>query len=69
VSVTFDIWSLIAFGIGFWMLADGLIVGLMPALMRRLMVQMRDMSVDEMRLAGLFCAALGAAITYFIVSF
>jgi len=69
MSVTFDIWSLIAFGIGFWILMDGLIFGLMPALVRQMMLQMRDVSADELRLAGLASACMGAAIVYVVVSF
>lgn len=69
MTLPLDIWSLIAFGIGFWMLMDGLIVGAVPALVRRLMMQMRDMSVDELRLAGLLCSALGAAIVFAILRF
>ena len=67
--VTLDIWSLILFGIGFWMLMDGLIVGAMPALVRRLMMQARDMSVDELRLVGLVCAAIGLGIVFLITGF
>ena len=67
MTFNFDIWSLIAFGIGFWMLVDGLVVGAMPDLMRRIMSQIQDTSVDELRLIGLVCAALGMAVIYLIV--
>ena len=69
MSVTFDVWGLIAFGIGFWILMDGLIFGLMPALIRRMMLQIRDVSVDDLRMAGLVGACIGAAILFAAVSF
>jgi len=67
MTFNLDIWSLIAFGIGFWMLVDGLIVGTMPDLMRRMMSQIRDTSIDELRFIGLVSAVLGAGIIYLIV--
>lgn len=67
MTFSLDIWSLIAFGIGFWMLVDGLIVGTMPDLMRRMMSQIRDTSIDELRFIGLVSAVLGAGIIYLIV--
>lgn len=69
MSVTFDIWGLIAFGVGFWILMDGLIFGLMPALLRQMMLQMRDVSADDLRMAGLASACIGAVIVYVVVSF
>lgn len=65
--VTLDIWGLIAFGVGAWMLIDGLVFGIMPDLMRRLMGQMRLVGDAEMRQAGLFCAVFGAAIVFLII--
>lgn len=66
MSVTLDIWGLIAFGVGAWMIIDGLIFGFMPEIIRRLMGQMNTVSDTEIRQAGLFCAILGAAIVYLI---
>lgn len=65
--VTLDIWGLIAFGVGAWMLIDGLIFGFIPEIMRRLMQQMHLVGDAEMRQAGLFCAAFGAAIVFLII--
>ena len=67
MSFTLDIWSLFAFGIGAWMLMDGLIFGVMPEITRRLMSQMHHVSDTEMRQAGLVCAVFGAAIIFLIV--
>jgi uncharacterized protein YjeT (DUF2065 family) len=69
MSITFDIWGLIAFGIGFWILMDGLIFGLMPALVRQMLLQMRDISADDLRIAGLASASIGAVIVYAVISF
>ena len=69
MSVSFDVWSLIAFGVGFWILMDGLVFGLVPAFVRRMMLQMRDVSVDDLRMAGIASACIGAAIVYAVVSF
>ncbi len=69
MTVDLDVWGLIAFGVGFWMLMDGLIFGLVPALIRRLILQMRDVSADDLRMAGLASACIGAAIVFAVVSF
>ncbi len=66
MSVTLDIWGLLAFGVGAWMILDGLIFGFMPEIMRRLMGQMQTVTDTEMRQAGLFCAVFGAAIVFLI---
>ena len=67
MTFSLDIWSLIAFGIGFWMLVDGLIVGAMPELMRRVMSQVREASIDELRFIGLVSAVIGVGIIDLIV--
>jgi len=64
---TLDLWGLIAFGIGVWIMMDGLVFGFMPETMRRLMAQMRDISDDDLRQAGLISAALGLLIVFMIV--
>lgn len=66
MTVTLDIWGLIAFGVGAWMLIDGLVFGFLPVLMRRLMGQMQSANDTEMRQAGLVCAIFGAAIVFLI---
>ena len=67
MSITLDLWGLIAFGIGVWILMDGLVFGLMPETMRRLMEHMRSATLDDLRQAGLISAAIGAVIVFMIV--
>ena len=67
MTFTLDIWSLIAFGVGFWILMDGLTFGLMPRTMQRLLEMMRALPIDELKWAGLTSAVIGAVIVFFIV--
>lgn len=67
--ITLDLWGLIAFGIGVWVLMDGLVFGFMPETMRRLMEQMRRANEEDLRQAGLISAAIGAAIVFMIICF
>lgn len=67
MSITLDLWGLIAFGIGVWILMDGLVFGFMPETMRRLMEHMRSATLDDLRQAGLISAAIGAVIVFMIV--
>ncbi len=62
-----DIWSLIAFGVGFWILMDGLCLGLIPETMQRILQAMKAIPEDELRWAGLTSAAIGAVIVFFII--
>lgn len=67
MSITLDLWGLIAFGIGVWILIDGLVFGFMPETMRRLMEQMRQAQTSDLQQAGLISAAIGAVIVFMIV--
>lgn len=67
--MTLDFWGLIAFGIGAWLLMDGLVFGVMPETMRRLMAQVRQASDHELRQAGLISAAIGAVIVFMTIRF
>ena len=67
MTVTLDVWGLIAFGIGVWILMDGLVFGLMPETMRRLLAQLRAATTEDMRGAGLISAALGLLIVFMVV--
>ena len=67
MSFTLDIWSLIAFGIGFWVLIDGLFFALIPRTMRGMMDVIRAIPEDELRWAGLTSAVIGAVIVFFVV--
>ena len=65
--ITLDLWGLIAFGIGVWILIDGLVFGVMPETMARLLEQMRQAGTDDLRRAGLISAAIGAVIVFMII--
>jgi len=67
--ITLDLWGLLAFGIGVWILIDGLVFGIMPETMSRLLEQMRQAGTDDLRQAGLISAAIGAVIVFMIVCF
>ena len=67
--ITLDLWGLIAFGIGVWILIDGLVFGIMPETMSRLLEQMWQARTDYLRQAGLISAAIGAVIVFMIVCF
>ena len=67
MSITLDLWGLIAFAIGAWILMDGLVFGFMPETMTRLLEQMRQMKTDDLRQAGLISAAIGAVIVFMII--
>ena len=69
MSFTLDIWELIAFGVGVWMIMDGLVFGLVPETMRRLSAMMRKARDDDLRQAGLISAAIGIVLVYLILSF
>lgn len=69
MTLTLDLGGLIAFGIGFWLLMDGMIFGVMPEIMRRLLQQVSAQSDEELRHAGLICAMIGAGIVFLIVRF
>lgn len=66
---TLDLFSLIAFGIGVWMLMDGLVFGFMPETFRRLCGMISKTSNDELRQVGLITALLGVVIVFLILSF
>lgn len=67
MTITLDLWGMIAFGIGVWILMDGLVFGFMPETMRRLMEQMRQARTSDLQQAGLISAAIGAVIVFMIV--
>lgn len=67
MTITLDIWGLIAFAVGAWMLMDGLVFGLIPQFMRRMIGQISVAGEDELRQAGLICAAIGAVIVFLVV--
>ncbi len=67
MSITLDLWGLIVFGIGTWILMDGLVFGLMPETLRRLLDYMREATLDDLRQAGLISAAIGAVIVFMVV--
>lgn len=46
---------------------DGLVFGLMPETMRRLLAQLRGATIEDMRGAGLISAALGLLIVFMVV--
>ena len=69
MSFTLDIWELIAFGVGVWMIMDGLVFGLVPETMRRLSAMMSKARDDDLRQAGLISAAIGIVLVYLILSF
>lgn len=64
---TLDIWQLITFGIGVWILIDGLVFGFLPETMSRLMEQMRQIMIEDLRMAGFMSAALGLLIVFIVV--
>lgn len=59
--------SILAAGVGLWLLIEGLIVTLAPDTVRRLTRMISEMPVRELALAGLGAAALGAVILWFAV--
>ncbi|MEL7128035.1 MAG: DUF2065 family protein [Pseudomonadota bacterium] len=67
--MTLSVVELITFGIGVWLLMDGLVFGLMPDLLRRMSVWLRDVDDSEILRAGLISAALGAAIVFVALRF
>lgn len=69
MSFTLDIWELIAFGVGFWMIMDGLVFGMLPETLRRLSAMMSQADEDDLRQAGLISAVIGIVIVYLILSF
>lgn len=62
-----DIWSLIVFGIGFWILMDGLVFGVMPQTLRRMLEAMRHLPSEDLRWAGLTTAAIGSVIVFLVI--
>lgn len=59
--------SILAAGVGLWLLAEGLIITLAPETVKRLTRMISDMPVRELALAGLGAAALGAVILWLAV--
>jgi len=69
MTIVLDLWGLIAFGIGTWILIDGLVFGFMPKTMARLLDQVRQAQTEDLRQAGLITAAIGAVIVFMIIGF
>lgn len=61
--------ELITFGIGAWLLMDGLVFGLLPGLMKQLIAYLREADETDIVRAGLLAAAIGAGIVYVSVRF
>ena len=59
--------SILAAGVGLWLLAEGLIITLAPETVKRLTRMISDMPVRELALAGLGAAALGAVVLWLAV--
>lgn len=59
--------SILAAGVGLWLLVEGLIITLAPETVKRLTRMISDMPVRELALAGLGAAALGAVILWLAV--
>lgn len=69
MTVAFDLWGLIVFGLGFWMMMDGLVFGVIPETMSRLMRQIQNATQQDLRNAGIVCLLAGAAIVFLSVRF
>ncbi|MEM7662208.1 MAG: DUF2065 family protein [Pseudomonadota bacterium] len=61
--------ELLLFGIGAWMLMDGLVFGLLPDFMRRMSEFLTGVDDSEIMRAGLLTAAAGAAIVFMTLRF
>lgn len=61
--------ELILFGIGAWMLMDGLVFGLLPDMLRRMSELLTNVEDSEIMRAGLLTASAGAAIVFMILRF
>ncbi|MEM9668331.1 MAG: DUF2065 family protein [Pseudomonadota bacterium] len=61
--------ELILFGIGAWMLMDGIVFGLLPDFMRRMSEYLANVEDSEITRAGLLTAAAGAAIVFVTLRF
>lgn len=59
--------SILAAGVGLWLLVEGLIITLAPETVKRLTRMISEMPVRELALAGLGAAALGAVILWLAV--
>ncbi len=61
--------ELVTFGIGAWMLMDGLVFGLLPDLLRRMSAWLASVDQIEIIRAGFLTAAGGAVIIYVSLRF
>ena len=61
--------ELILFGIGAWMLMDGLVFGLLPDFMRRMSEFLSNVDDSEIMRAGILTASAGAAIVFMTLRF
>jgi len=61
--------ELVTFGLGAWMLMDGLVFGLMPDLLRRMSAWLEQVDRTEIVRAGVITAAGGAIIVYVSLRF
>lgn len=61
--------ELVTFGIGAWMLMDGLVFGLLPNLLRRMSAWLVSVDRAEIIRAGFLTAAGGAVIIYVSLRF
>ena len=67
--MTLSVADLILFGIGAWMLMDGLVFGLMPDMMRRMTAFLDGAEDSDIIQAGMLAALLGAAIVFVSLRF
>ncbi|MEO0883394.1 MAG: DUF2065 family protein [Pseudomonadota bacterium] len=61
--------ELLLFGVGAWMLMDGLVFGLLPDVMRRMSEFLANVEDGEIMRAGLLTASAGAAIVFMTLRF
>lgn len=67
--MTLSALELALFGIGAWMLMDGLVFGLLPNFMRRMSEFLSGVDDGEIVRAGILTAGAGAAIVFMILRF